>query len=615
MAFEGTPVTLTVTPDSDSVFKTGSLTYNGSVIANGPPYTFTLSGLDVTVGAEFIQFARYVRAGGSGDGTSWDNASGDLQEMMDELEAIPSSDYTGPRIVKVAAGTYKPAWEPMVPSVPGGPYAYTPGGQDSAFILRQGVQVWGGYPASGGDDGSRNPSTHVTTLSGDIDGDNTLNGNTYHVVVGVNLPAGSGAVLGGLTITGGPHYTFTLSGLDVTVGAEFIQFVRYVRAGGSGDGTSWANASGDVQKMMDGLAAIDPVYTGPRIVKVAAGTYKPAWEPMVPSVPGGPYAYTPGGRGSAFILRQGVQVWGGYPASGGDDGSRNPSTHVTTLSGDIDGDNTLNGNAYHVVVGVNLPAGGGTVLGGLTITGGNASDSGGGVTVDGTALNRQYGGGMYNDNSSPILISVTISGNFAYDGAGMNNNNNSSPALVNVLISGNKADSGGGGIKAVNSTPILTNVTISGNRAGYRGAGIYNDGSSLQINNSIIWGNGGGGYPGIFTDFGSPAPAITYSIVEESGGGTSGNVAAPGSSPFIDWKDPSAGGWAATTEGNYRLDGSAGVNAGNDTLYPENADDISVFPSGLSDAAKAAVNGALAKDLAGANRRNGTIDMGAYEKN
>jgi hypothetical protein len=244
----------------------------------------------------------------------------------------------------------------------------------------------------------------------------------------------------------------------------------------------------------------------------------------------------------------------------------------------------LNGNAYHVVLGINIPVAAGTVLDGLTISGGNASGTGsimangysvlqkngGGmynagsspvltnVIISGNTVNDK-GGGMYNDSSSPILANATISGNTVggSDGGGMYNYH-SSPVLVNVIISGNSVIWGGGGMfngddsntaatllsrpvlinvaifgntSSVgngggmynwNAAPILTNVTISGNSANNA---IHNrQTSSLQVRNSIIWGNKAGSkaiYYDSWASSSAPIPVITYSNVEGSGGSDS----------------------------------------------------------------------------------------------
>ncbi|MBR0253843.1 MAG: right-handed parallel beta-helix repeat-containing protein, partial [Synergistaceae bacterium] len=104
----------------------------------------------------------------------------------------------------------------------------------------------------------------------------------------------------------------------------------------------------------------------------------------------------------------------------------------------------------------------------FTITGGNTSNS---------------GGGIYISNSSPIITNCTITGNNTTNGYGGGIYINSgSPTITNCTITGNNAtgDVGGngGGIYISNSgTPTITNCTITGNNAtntnnGY-GGGIY----------------------------------------------------------------------------------------------------------------------------------------------
>ena len=72
---------------------------------------------------------RYVKVGGTGDGSSWDKASGDLQKMIDELATIDA-----PGEVWVAAGTYRPTTQ----IIEGVQYA-------ASFRMRDGIDVYGGF--------------------------------------------------------------------------------------------------------------------------------------------------------------------------------------------------------------------------------------------------------------------------------------------------------------------------------------------------------------------------------------------------------------------------------------------------------------------------------------
>jgi predicted outer membrane repeat protein len=392
------------------------------------------------------------------------------------------------------------------------------------------------------------------TMTAEEDADAVFIDGTLQAKVGPGTVAsGSGA-----------SYSFTMPAADVEVSAEFKQFVRYVREGESGYGTSWEDASGDLQEMMDELEALTiPGYTGPRIVKLGAGTYIPEWKP---SATAGTYDDTGDSRDRAFILRNGVQVWGGYPASGGEDSSRNVTANKTTLSGDLDNSGGIpdNNDAYHIVLGVNIPPNTGTVLDGLTISGGNA-DGGGTFSVDSVSIPRSNSGGMYTDNASPKLNRVTISGNVAnVDGGGMYNFNGSSPKLVNVTISDNHITSGGGGgmfnhesspeledvtisynisprgggiNNSYGSSPTLTNVTISNNTAtSGHGGGIYNIGSSTEpvlkdvtISNNTASGSGGGMYSE------ASSPVLTNVTISDNtaDGGNGGGMYNSGGNPVL----------------------------------------------------------------------------------
>jgi hypothetical protein len=82
--------------------------------------------------------------------------------------------------------------------------------------------------------------------------------------------------------------------------------ILYVKQNGVGDGSSWANASGDLQQMMDKQLAGKSVY-------VAEGTY-----------------YAPA---DYFRLRDKIKIYGGFPATGNptfDD--RNSMAHATILT-------------------------------------------------------------------------------------------------------------------------------------------------------------------------------------------------------------------------------------------------------------------------------------------
>ncbi|MBT7377044.1 MAG: hypothetical protein HN820_02690, partial [Candidatus Marinimicrobia bacterium] len=99
---------------------------------------------------------------------------------------------------------------------------------------------------------------------------------------------------------------------------------------------------------------------------------------------------------------------------------------------------------------------------------------------------KEYGGGMYLNNSNPKINNVTINGNKGIGGGlGMNNSN---PTIKNVIIKGNTGSGSGGGIYLNFSNPIITNTTIIGNVAS-RGGGIILYDSDPILNHVTIVDN------------------------------------------------------------------------------------------------------------------------------
>ena len=92
----------------------------------------------------------YVRIGASGNGDSWEQASGNLSETL--LNASTGST------VHVAAGEYKPTLNFKGDK-------NTPA--EFRFKITGGVTLLGGYPADGNRE--RNPQVNITSLNGQID--------------------------------------------------------------------------------------------------------------------------------------------------------------------------------------------------------------------------------------------------------------------------------------------------------------------------------------------------------------------------------------------------------------------------------------------------------------
>ena len=101
------------------------------------------------------------------------------------------------------------------------------------------------------------------------------------------------------------------------------------------------------------------------------------------------------------MLKNGVGLYGGFAGAESLRSQRDPAANVSILSGEIGDPNSTSDNSYHVVIGSGTDAT--AVLDGFTITAGNAS---------GTSPASQ-GGGLYDNNGSPILNNLIFLSNSA----------------------------------------------------------------------------------------------------------------------------------------------------------------------------------------------------------
>jgi hypothetical protein len=133
------------------------------------------------------QQIRYVRAGAVGDGTSWANAYGSLQDALAAAEAGNQ--------IWVAAGIYRPDEGTGL----------APGDRSLSFELKPGVRVHGGFAGTESSLAERNLSAARTILSGDLaaddDGMSLHEENSRHVVRIVS--GNESTLLEGVTLTGG----------------------------------------------------------------------------------------------------------------------------------------------------------------------------------------------------------------------------------------------------------------------------------------------------------------------------------------------------------------------------------------------------------------------------
>lgn len=310
----------------------------------------------------------------------------------------------------------------------------------------------------------------------------------------------------------------------------------FVTPNGTGTGTTWADAMGNLR------AAVDNAIAGTQIW-VKEGTYHPTTCTNCNF----------NDRNQYFQLKNGVKLYGGFGGFETDINQRNIEAHPTFLSGDINQDGTLADNSFTVVFTKNVSAL--TVVDGFTITGGNADQSGAGLgtpqtsgagwfnlgsttgssshpTISNCIFQNNYawgyGAGMFNDGSfsgacNPVLTNCKFISNTSRDGGGGMYNTgsfggNCNPTISNCEFIANKAElTGGGGIFNMgqdgNSSPVITNCRFEQDTALLDGGALYNFGrhgnSSPIVANCTFEQNvaefGGGIYnDGTFSGYSGP---------------------------------------------------------------------------------------------------------------
>ncbi len=335
----------------------------------------------------------------------------------------------------------------------------------------------------------------------------------------------------------------------ITAGSLFLatqaaaQNRHYVKAtqSGTGDGTSWENASADLQLMINNSVSGDTIW-------VAGGTYKPIRKANALD------NIALNDRDNAFVLKDSVLVYGGFAGNEAllTERDLTLTQNASILSGDFNGDdafeyvgdilNIANNteNAYHVVITVAPdadPITGYTRLDGFTITGGNANDSAlTSISVNTLNIYRYAGGGIINRNSSaPTLENLIITGNYAIYGGGAYNRYMSNCNYINVLIDKNIGQFGGGVANWNTCAPVFNNAVISNNRAD-AGGGVYNFNNSnpsfteVEISNNFASLASGGG---IFSNNSSPVLneiTVSGNTATVSGGGLFNTA---GASPIV----------------------------------------------------------------------------------
>jgi hypothetical protein len=499
--------------------------------------------LIVVVGAVNAQSVRHVDidAPAGGDGLSWRTAFNDLQAALAAAVGNPSITQ-----LWIAEGTYTPA-------PPGGSRAAT-------FTLRHNLGLYGGFAGGETSLEQRDIAAHVTTLSGDLNGDgpgvftglppSTLNDNSFHVVTGMaNDPS---ARLDGLSIVGGgatgPASDGAGAGLQCIGSSPTVDHCTFAM--------NYAREHGGAVNI---FAAAHVTFTfchfeNNRTILDAGG---------LDSGGGAIRLYASGASISDSSFHNNRFVAGANAGAILSVGSTPTITRCEFVSNGEPGSFTGVGGAMYIIDGSaamvadctftgNRAAGGGSIaifdsqalIRDCLFERGDASfhaEGGGGIanwsdetivvdcTFDG--LVAEGGGAMTNVNASPSIVNCRFIGNqcFLFDGGAMWNTGDSAPLIVNCIFSGNASTSGSGGSGAIfhdaTGSLLAANCTFVGNSANpsLPGAGAL-VGAGTTLRNCIVVHN----TPGQLHS----SVAATYSCIEGGWSGA-GNLAAA-SPGFVD---------------------------------------------------------------------------------
>lgn len=343
--------------------------------------------------------------------------------------------------------------------------------------------------------------------------------------------------------------------------------ILYVKENATGNGTSWSNATGDLNWALSTANAVKQTYGTAPVVWVAQGTY-----------------YGDTTAENAFTMVDGIHVYGGFSGNGTE---HDVNAYPTILDGQNVRRVLYQPNHFDST----------TVWSGFTIRNGNSGNGGGAYLRDNGFLAlcdihdniASYGSGVYtqnrSNNYSSMLIYCKITNN------GSNNNTAVSEGagvyvdkaiVYNCLIANNAARYGAVSVDYDGSYFYNCNIV---NNLSTNGADVQVE-ENAYFYNCIIWGNRNAGSR-------INGNATLYNCAVEGGYNGSGNVSLSSANNdggllnprFV---HPSSGAGVGYYDGDWHLmDSSACINRGRSlnahTQYPTDLDGSSRVQQGSVD--------------------------------
>ncbi|MFY0625302.1 MAG: fibronectin type III domain-containing protein [Reichenbachiella sp.] len=386
----------------------------------------------------------------------------------------------------------------------------------------------------------------------------------------------------------------------------------YVNANASGanNGLTWNDAFTDIQSALSSNLGAD--------IWVASGTYTPGASD----------------RKSTFNIPHNTKLYGGFVGTETNFTQRDPKANVTVLSGDLSGNDnatilhteaTRQDNAYHVVsIKGNAQS---IVIDGFTITGGNANGSTD-ASCSTAAVNQFYdvrGGAIYinpytaNDAPSASITNCILEKNtgtnvavFSYfTPCGVSNlsfdvdfensiiRNNYSHELSAMIYYGSSGYDLYGYGSIVNCL-FYDNVSNASASSIYLGTSTASGGNTLGLDVEIInstFANNTGVNGNVITMARAGNTTIKNSIIHGNGSSSPLSITTSGS-----------------TVSNSIIEGGQQGGTNSDPQFNDEAnDDYTLYCTSPAIDAGNSVVTLPATDIAGNNRVQNTLDMGAYE--
>ena len=269
---------------------------------------------------------------------------------------------------------------------------------------------------------------------------------------------------------------FVFLGLFLSLSFAQAQTIRYVKtaAQGTGNGTSWANASSNIQAMIDTVSA-----RGGGQVWIAGGTYSIT---------------------TTLTMKDSVNIYGSFAGNETKIADRLKSG---TEAWEFANPTVLDGLNARLVLDQPSDFAKETVFDGLTITKGLSNNGGGGVCMLGNAVltnsvicnnvnisTGRAGGGIR--NSAGKVSHCLVRGNTAYAGGGIFLTDGGIVSHCTVSDNTSTSYTGGGGIYISNGTVshcIISNNTVSCSSGTPKGGGIIVYGTSFTVSDCVIENN------------------------------------------------------------------------------------------------------------------------------